>query len=167
MLLSVSKWRILRGKTEKKSTTKTIFSGNGNGLKIVILLTTWEQKNVHTVYVKQDCVQFLCIWASKPGCIVSLRHCVSDCGRQHHETPQFIVLNTAPWTRLLHNWHTSCWESVAYTHIRRWNNSRIMQHFGDRLHQFRLSDGIHALADDLVETIAGALSQHVDGEVTE
>ena len=34
MLLSVSKWRrILRGKTEKKSAPKRIFSGNGNGLK--------------------------------------------------------------------------------------------------------------------------------------
>ena len=34
MLLSVSKWRrILRGKTETKSAPKTIFSGNGNGLK--------------------------------------------------------------------------------------------------------------------------------------
>ena len=55
MLLSVSKWRrILRGKTETKSAPKTIFSGNGNGLKNVIVLTTREQKNVHTAYVKQD-----------------------------------------------------------------------------------------------------------------
>ena len=57
MLLSVSKWRrILRGKTETKSAPKTIFSGNGNGLKNFTFLSTREQKNVHTVYVKQDCV---------------------------------------------------------------------------------------------------------------
>ena len=57
MLLSVSKWRrILRGKTETKSAPKTIFSGNGNGLKNCTFLSTREQKNVHTVYVKQDCV---------------------------------------------------------------------------------------------------------------
>ena len=30
---------------------KTIFSGNGNGLNNFIFLTTWEQKNVHTVYM--------------------------------------------------------------------------------------------------------------------
>ena len=61
MLLSVSKWkRILSGKTETKSTPKTIFSGNGNCLKNVIFLSTREQKNVHTVYVKQDCV-FGCV----------------------------------------------------------------------------------------------------------
>ena len=55
MLLSVSKWReILRGKTEPKSAPKTISSGNGNGLKNFV--STREQKNVHTVYVKQDCV---------------------------------------------------------------------------------------------------------------
>ena len=47
--------RILRGKTETKSAPKTIFSGNGNGLKNFIL-STREQKNVYTVYVKQDCV---------------------------------------------------------------------------------------------------------------
>ena len=57
MLLSVSKWRrILRGKTETKSAPKTIFSGNGNGLKNFTFLSTREQKNVHTVYVKQDFV---------------------------------------------------------------------------------------------------------------
>ena len=55
MLLSVSIWRrILREKTETKSTPKTIFSGNGNGLKNFTFLSTREQKNVHTVYVKQD-----------------------------------------------------------------------------------------------------------------
>ena len=32
---------------------KTIFSGNGNGLKNFTFLSTREQKNVHTVYVKQ------------------------------------------------------------------------------------------------------------------
>ena len=58
MLLSVSRWRrILRGKTETKSAPKTIFSGNGNGLKNFTLLSTREQKNVHTVYVKQDWVE--------------------------------------------------------------------------------------------------------------
>ena len=57
MLLSVSKWRrILRGKTETKSAPKTIFSASGNGFKNFIFLSTREQKNVHTVYVKQDCV---------------------------------------------------------------------------------------------------------------
>ena len=57
MLLSVSKWRrILRGKTETKSAPKTIFSGNGNDLKNFTFLSTQEQKNVHTVYVKQDVV---------------------------------------------------------------------------------------------------------------
>ena len=57
MLLSVSKWRrILRGKTGTKSAPKIIFSGNGNGLKNFTFLSTREQKNVHTVYVKQDCV---------------------------------------------------------------------------------------------------------------
>ena len=56
MLLSVSKWRrILRGKTETKTAPKTIFSVNSNGLKIFTFLSTREQKNVHTVYVKQDC----------------------------------------------------------------------------------------------------------------
>ena len=55
MLLSVSKWsRVLRGKTETKSAPKTIFSGNGNGLKNSIFLSTREQQNFHTVYVKQD-----------------------------------------------------------------------------------------------------------------
>ena len=55
MLLSVSNWRrILRGKTETKSAPKTIFSGNGNGLKNFTFLSTQEQKNVHTVYVNQD-----------------------------------------------------------------------------------------------------------------
>ena len=44
MLLSVSKWRIFRGKTE-------------TGLTNFISLSTQEQKNVHTVYVKQDCVE--------------------------------------------------------------------------------------------------------------
>ena len=57
MLLSVSEWRrILRWKIETKSAPKTIFSGNGNGLKNFTFLSTWEQKNVHTVYVKQDYV---------------------------------------------------------------------------------------------------------------
>ena len=57
MLLSVSKWRrILREKIETKSTPKTIFSGNGNGLKNFIFLSTREQNNIHTVYGKQDCV---------------------------------------------------------------------------------------------------------------
>ena len=57
MLLSVSKWRrILRVKTETKSAQKTIFSGNGNGLKNFTFLSTREQKNVHTVYVTQECV---------------------------------------------------------------------------------------------------------------
>ena len=55
MLVFVSKWRrILKGKTETKSAPKTIFSGNGNGLKNFTFLSTREQKNVHTVYVKQD-----------------------------------------------------------------------------------------------------------------
>ena len=35
---------------------KTIFSGNGNGLKNCTFLSTREQKNVHTVDVKQDCM---------------------------------------------------------------------------------------------------------------
>ena len=61
MLLSVSKWRrILRGETETKSAPKTIFSGNGNGLKNFIFLSTQEQKNVHTVYAKQDRVD-MCV----------------------------------------------------------------------------------------------------------
>ena len=38
-----------------KSAPKTIFSGNGNGLKNFTFLSTREQ-NVHTVYVKQDWV---------------------------------------------------------------------------------------------------------------
>ena len=60
MLLSVSKWRkILRGKT--KSAPKTIFSGNGNGLKN-FTLSTREQKNVHTVYVKQYCAHMMCVF---------------------------------------------------------------------------------------------------------
>ena len=60
MLLSVSKWRrILREKTETKSAPKTIFSGNGNGLNNFAFLSTREQRNVHTVYVKQDT---LCVW---------------------------------------------------------------------------------------------------------
>ena len=61
-MLSVSKWRrILRGKTETKSAPKIIFSGNGNGLRNFTFLSTREQKNVHTVYVKQDgvCVCFV------------------------------------------------------------------------------------------------------------
>ena len=43
-----------------KSTPKTIFSGNGNGLNLFTFLSTREQKNVHTVYVKQDrvCVSY-------------------------------------------------------------------------------------------------------------
>ena len=57
LVLSVSKWRrILRGKTDTKSAPKTIFSGNGNGLKNFTFLSTREQKNVHTVYVKPDSV---------------------------------------------------------------------------------------------------------------
>ena len=61
MLLSVSKWtRILRGKTETKSAPKTIFSGNGNGLKNVTFLSTREKK--YTVYnVKQDGVGCVCV----------------------------------------------------------------------------------------------------------
>ena len=59
MLLSVAKWRrILRRKTETKSAPKTIFSGIGNGLKNFTFLSTREQKNVYTVYVKQDWVCF-------------------------------------------------------------------------------------------------------------
>ena len=61
-MLSVSKWRrILRWKTETKSAPKTIFSGNGNGLKNFTFLSTREQKNVHRVYVKKTtCVH--CVW---------------------------------------------------------------------------------------------------------
>ena len=58
--------RILRGKTETKSAPKTIFSGNGNGLKNFTFLSTREQKNVHTVYVKQDCV-CVCVRARVQG----------------------------------------------------------------------------------------------------
>ena len=52
-----------RRKTETKSAPKKIFSGIGNGLNNFIFLTTWEQKNVHTVYVKQDWVGCLCMCA--------------------------------------------------------------------------------------------------------
>ena len=71
MLLSVSKWRrILRGKTETKSAPKTIFSGDGNGLKNFTFLSTREQKNVHTVYVKQDwvCVKGMVFYALEHLC---------------------------------------------------------------------------------------------------
>ena len=40
----------------RKSAPKTIFIGNGNGLKNFTFLSTREQNNVHTVYVKQDSV---------------------------------------------------------------------------------------------------------------
>ena len=57
MLLSVAKWRrILRGTTETKSAPKTIFSGNGNGLKNCYFLKYTRTKECpHSVYVKQDC----------------------------------------------------------------------------------------------------------------
>ena len=51
-----SRRRILRGKTKTKSAPKTIFSGNGNGLKNFTFLSTQEQNNVHTVYVMCVCV---------------------------------------------------------------------------------------------------------------
>ena len=50
MLLSVSKWRrILRGKTETKSAPKTIFSGNGNGLKEFNFKYTRTKECPHSV----------------------------------------------------------------------------------------------------------------------
>ena len=49
MLLSVSKWRILRGKTETKSAPKTIFSGNGNGLKEFYFKYTRTKECPHSV----------------------------------------------------------------------------------------------------------------------
>ena len=48
--------RITYSKFSRNVPPKTIFSGNGNGLKSFTFLSTREQKNVHTVYIKQDCV---------------------------------------------------------------------------------------------------------------
>ena len=95
-MLSVSKWRrILRGKTETKSAPKRIFSGNGNGLKSFIFLTTWEQKNAHTVYVKQDCVCFFWMYSYSDVTVkkVSAVYGNSFLNKTAEENPVFQVKN--------------------------------------------------------------------------
>ena len=42
---------------------KTIFSGNGNGLKNFTFLSTREQMNVHTVYAKQDWMIYIYMYS--------------------------------------------------------------------------------------------------------
>ena len=50
---------------------------------------------------------------------------------------------------------------------RGWKDPWILKDLGHRLHQLRLGHRVHALLDDLVEAVAGALPQHVNWQVVE
>ena len=61
MLFSLKTEENIKRKDRDEIRPKTIFSENGNGWKNFTFLSTREQKNVHTVYVKQVYVKQVCV----------------------------------------------------------------------------------------------------------